>query len=471
MKNFKKISIVVVALSCLVETSSASLSPNYADDANVSIQSTSSGSDDLFAQLQAKIKSRSGGESTSTSGSQDELKAKLQAKMQSMASGQGSSSTASASGSQDDLKAKLQAKMQSMSGGKGQSSELKNKLKSSIMEKLKSKGVDIQSIEPQELATSTVEILPPDFAAPVEQAINPLEVTPTVEVTEEPSIELGTTLVPTNLALEPVSIPTATEETVALSSQDISEGELMIEPSEGLMTPEEETEPSLIPATELSDSLVNEEPEELAVPNIMVEDNPVADSQTEETSISQFITEDEADDSEEQNSEALPEETSVNQFLAEDEDDSEDLSILTPDLTSSTENNDSVTESLSAPALEVDVAEIPTKEVDAGIEDEIINDFSQDQPEEVIVPVMPSEPDEVSVVEMENEDDPTSTMSDDQVIIVKVYPVLDAMYSAAQSIKAAALDMIDYVFNKAKAARKKMKEDSKSLEADLKSVE
>jgi len=470
MKNFKKISIVVVALNCLVETSSASLNPNYADDANVSIQSTSSGSGDLFAQLQARMKSKLGGQNSPASGSQDELKAKIKAKMQSMSGDQGSSSAAS--GSQDELKAKLKAKMQSMSGDKEQSSDLK----SSIMAKLKAKGVNIQSIEPQELPSPAIEILPPAFAAPAEQAINPLEETLAVEVAEEPSIELETTLVPANSALNPVLIPGADEEITALPVQDVSQGELVLEPSENLVTPEEEIEPALDPVMEISNPLTNQDSEEL--------DESIIDAQPATTSVNQFLTEDEDDsDSEDQVNEldsdesdlavdTQPAVTSINQFLAEDEDDSENLSIPTSDTTGSMESADvNIEEAPSIPEITVDPIEIPTKEVDTGIENEIMIDDTQDQPEEIIVPVVPSEPVEVPAVAMNSEDDLIDTINDNQVIVVKVYPVLDAMYSAAQSVKAAALDMINYVFNKAKAARKKAKKDLIVIETDLKNVE
>jgi len=494
MKNFKKISIVVVALSCLVETSNASLSPNYADDANALIQSTSR--DDKIAQFQAIMKSRRpvGGQNSLASGSidelkavfksqaelkarlksQDELKAKeeLKAKLKAKDELKAKEELKAKLKAKDELKAKeelkakLKAKDELMSGGKGQSS---------IMEMLKSKGVSIQSIEPQELANPVVEILPPAFVAPAEQAIDPLEAASALGIAEEPSVELESTLVPTNSALEPALIPGATEEAIAFPVQNVSEGELMLEPSEDLTASEEELYPTLVPTMETL--------EELTVPAVTVEDESTISMQPEATSVNQFLAEDEDSDSEDQEDEldadesdldvdTQPAVTSVNQFLTEDEGDSEDLSIPTSDTTSLMESADiNIEEAPSIPTVTLEPIEVPTKEVGAGIKNEIMSDDIQDQPEEIIVPVVPSEPVEVPAVTMSDEDDLTDTINDNQVIVVKVYPVLDAMYSAAQSVKAAALDMINYVFNKAKAARKKAKKDLTVIETDLKSVE
>jgi len=460
MKNFKIISAAILVVSCL--------------NTNISIASTSS---NMMARLQGKMKKKmqekmSGGSGSSDGSGSNDLMAKIKKKMQSQNKGGQSPSQGLGSA---DMK-KLKEKMESMSGGSG-SNDLMAKIKKKMQSQNKEGGVKVQSIDPQELVAPGSESAPSAFAAATEETINLSEEIPTVEVVEEPSLEMETTPVPTNFALKPVLNPAIAEETVALPVQNLSEGELMLESSKDLTAPEEEITPTLTPTMEVSDSLVSQEQKELVAPDSTEESESEIDTQPEETSVNQFLAEDELENqASDQSSEDLSAVTSANQFLVEDEDgeledQTDDLDTEELILESIDTDADDAEEAPSAPVAMIEPVEIPSKEVDAGIEDEITNDISQDQPEEIVTPVVPTEPIEVPIVVMDSEDESTvldlttGTIGDDQVIVVKVYPVLDAIYSAAQSIKAAALDMISYVFNKAKAAREKIKADKAVLEA------
>ena len=508
MKNLKIISTVMLVVSCLVETTypifgvrrreafrmsqasknsqksayqdayqdgyedgyesgkaniSASLNPNYADDANVSIQSTSNGSSDLLAKLRTRIQSQ-----------------------------QNKSDQSSNQGSPPNKLDELKSKMQSMSGDKEKSSDFKDKLKSSILAKLKSKGAEVktQSIEPQEIISVTPSI------ESTGQVISFPSEAPVVEATEEPSVDTETIPVPTNLALEPISTPIISTEAVTLPTQDVSEDISLTTPEE-LIAPEEETvevEPTLEPITEeVSTPLINQSSEEiLPAPTVIEEEEEDNDVLPATTSIDQFIIEDELDNDDELNDELNSEanmpttteeqlitppvavelvETPVVEDIVElvETPVAEDIVELveTPvaeDVNINTDNEN--TEELEIAAVPVTVAEpvATTVQKDEDIDDEDINLEIQDQPEETLAPTVPTEPVEVPMAVTNAEDDSTisdlatGTLDDEQVVIVKVYPVLDALYSAAQSIKAAALDMISYVFKKSKPVTKKVVE-------------
>jgi len=395
MKNFKIISAAILVVSCL--------------NTNTSTASTSN---DLMAKLKARMESRQGGGSPSQGLSSTDMN-KLKAKMKSMSGGSGS----------NDFMAKLKAKMAKQGSG----------------------GVTTQSIDSQEIVAPVSESIPSAFAAPTEQIVSLSDVAPAVNFDDT-----ETTPVPTNLALEPAVDPTTTEEIVTLPVQGISEDAPIIASPEDLFAPEdEELEPSLVSTIGMATPLIGQsEEEDLSAP-VAIEEDALADQEDESGLDTQPIV------------------TPTNQLVAEDglidQEDNENESITDPIAVDSANIpmvEDTDIEEQEAPFASAIAAEpVETPLLETSMENESIDVSVQDQPEEILVPTVPTEPVEVPMIAQDESsvsDLATGTINDDKVVIVKVYPVLDALYSAAQSVKVAAFDMINYVLNKAKTARKKV---------------
>jgi len=330
-----------------------------------------------------------------------------------------------------------------MSGGSG-SNDFMAKLKAK-MAKQGSGGVTTQSIDSQEIVAPVSESIPSAFAAPTEQIVSLSDVAPAVNFDDT-----ETTPVPTNLALEPAVDPTTTEEIVTLPVQGISEDAPIIASPEDLFAPEdEELEPSLVSTIGMATPLIGQsEEEDLSAP-VAIEEDALADQEDESGLDTQPIV------------------TPTNQLVAEDglidQEDNENESITDPIAVDSANIpmvEDTDIEEQEAPFASAIAAEpVETPLLETSMENESIDVSVQDQPEEILVPTVPTEPVEVPMIAQDESsvsDLATGTINDDKVVIVKVYPVLDALYSAAQSVKVAAFDMINYVLNKAKTARKKV---------------